>query len=353
MAKKANKTLIGAFVVGALGLIVVGILLFGGDRFFKESVTLVTYFEGSVKGLGVGSKVQLIGVTVGQVKDVRLLFNPAKLSFINRVIMETEPGKISAYTDVGDEVSLQEVDLGPEEVIDQLINRGLRARLNVESYVTGKLLVALELLPETRVRMRGIDQEFIEIPTAPTELEKIAKKVSELPFEELIYQTKDAIQGINALVNSPDLKGAMKALNQTLTNAVGLVGNIDKQLGPIAASLDKTLKEYGKLAQNIDAHVGPLATNITATARDTQKLIRNVDSRLGNVLDSARAALEQTEKALVPVREFASEDSKFRYNLSQTLQEITEAARAVREFAEYIERHPEALLRGKSTSGER
>ncbi|MBW2412732.1 MAG: MCE family protein [Deltaproteobacteria bacterium] len=353
MAKKANKTLIGAFVVGALGLIVVGILLFGGGRFFKENITLVAYFDGSVKGLGVGSKVQLKGVTVGEVKDVRLLFNPDKLSFINRVIMETGPGKISAYSDTEDEILLQEIDLEPEEIIDQLINRGLRARLDVESYVTGKLLVALDFLPESRVRMRGIDQEYIEIPTAPTELEKIAKKVTELPFEELVYETKEAIQGINTLVNSPELKGTLHALNQTLTNAVELVGNIDKQLGPIAASLDKTLKEYGKLAQSIDAHVGPLATSITATARDTQMLIKNVDNRLGNVLDSAHAALEQTERALVPIRNFASEDSSFRYNISQTLQEITEAARAVREFADYIERHPEALLRGKSASGER
>jgi paraquat-inducible protein B len=319
----------------------------------KESVALVAYFEESVKGLGIGSKVQLKGVTVGQVKDIKLLFNPDTLSFINRVIMETEPGKISAYTDDGDEVSFREVDLGPEEVIDQLINRGLRARLGIESYVTGRLLVALEFLPETRVRMRGIDQEFIEIPTALTELEKITKKVSELPFEELVYQTKEAIEGINKFVNSPELKGALKALNQTLTNAVALVDNIDKQLGPVASSLDKTLREYGKLAQNIDAHVGPLATSITATAQDTQKLVKNIDSRLGDVLDSAHATLEQTEKALVPIRNFASEDSSFRYNLSQTLQEVTEAARAVREFADYIERHPEALLRGKSAPGVR
>jgi paraquat-inducible protein B len=201
--------------------------------------------------------------------------------------------------------------------------------------------------------MRGIDQEFIEIPTALTELEKITKKVSELPFEELVYQTKEAIEGINKFVNSPELKGALKALNQTLTNAVALVDNIDKQLGPVASSLDKTLREYGKLAQNIDAHVGPLATSITATAQDTQKLVKNIDSRLGDVLDSAHATLEQTEKALVPIRNFASEDSSFRYNLSQTLQEVTEAARAVREFADYIERHPEALLRGKSAPGVR
>jgi paraquat-inducible protein B len=96
-----------------------------------------------------------------------------------------------------------------------------------------------------------------------------------------------------------------------------------------------------------------MATSITETARDAQILVKNADSRLDDVLVSAQSALEQIKKALVAVHDFASEDSSFRYNLSQTLQELTEAARAVREFAEFIEQHPEALLRGKSTSGER
>ena len=351
MAKEANKTLIGAFVVGGVALVVVAILLFGGGRFFKQSINLVAYFDGSVKGLGVGSKVQLKGVTVGQVKDVRLLFHPEKLSFINRVIIETAPGKISGYSDIENEMTLREYPLEPEVLIDQLINRGRRAKLDQESWVTGKSLVVLEFLPETRIKLRGIEPEYIEIPTVPTDLEKIAKTLSELPLEDLVFQTRDAIAGINTLVRSPELKEAIQALNQTLKNAEVLIGNIDNQVNPIASRLDETLKDYGKLARNIDTHVGPMATSITETARDTQKLVKTADRRLNDVLVSAQAALEQAQKALVPVKNFASEDSPFRYNLSQTLQELTEASRAVRELAEYIERHPEALLRGKSAAG--
>ncbi len=351
MAKEANKTLIGAFVLGAAALIVAGILLFGGGRFFKKSVKIVAYFDGSVKGLGVGSRVQLKGVTVGQVKDVRLLFSQDNLSFINRVIIETAPGKVSGFSDIGDELTLQEYD--SEEVIDGLINRGLRAKLEQESFITGKSLVVLDFLPETHIKLRGIEPEYIEIPTVPTDLEKIAKTLSELPLEDLVFQTRDAIAGINKLVRSPELKEAIQALNQTLKNTEKLVENIDKRIKPIASRLDETLKDYGKLARNVDARVGPMATSITETARDAQILVKNADSRLDDVLVSAQAALEQAKKALVPVQDFASEDSSFRYNLSQALQELTEAARAVREFAEFIERHPEALLRGKSTSGER
>jgi paraquat-inducible protein B len=351
MAKEANKTLIGAFVLGAVALIVLGILLFGGGRFFKQSVDIVAYFDGSVKGLGVGSKVQLKGVTVGQVKDVRLLFNQDNLTFMNRVIIETAPGKVSGFSDIGDELTLQDYD--SEEIIDGLINRGLRAKLEQESFITGKSLVVLDFLPETHIKLRGIEPEYIEIPTVPTDLEKIAKTISELPLEDLVFQTRNAIAGINNLVRSPELKKAIQALNQTLKNTEKLVENIDKRIKPIASRLDETLKDYGKLAHNVDARVGPMATSITEAARDAQVLVKNANRRLDDVLVSAQAALEQIKKALVPVQDFASEDSPFRYNLSQTLQELTEAARAVREFADFIERHPEALLRGKSTSGER
>jgi paraquat-inducible protein B len=117
--------------------------------------------------------------------------------------------------------------------------------------------------------------------------------------------------------------------------------------------LDETLKDYGKLARNVDTNVGPLAVSITETARDTQKLVKHVDSRLDDVLGSAQAALEQAQKSLVPIQSFAAADSPFRYNLVQALKELTEAARAIREVAEYIEQHPEALLRGKSASGGR
>jgi paraquat-inducible protein B len=311
----------------------------------------VAYFDGSVKGLGVGSKVQLKGVTVGQVKDVRLLFNQDNLSFINRVIIETAPGKVSGFSGIDDELTLQDYD--SEEIIDGLINRGLRAKLDQDSYITGKSLVVLDFLPESRIKLRGIEPEYIEIPTLPTDLEQLAKTISQLPLEDLIFQTRSAVAGINDLVRSPDLKEAIRALNQTLKNAEKLVGNIEKRVNPIASRLEETLEGYGKLASNLDTHVGPMATSITEAARDTRVLVKNADRRLDDVLVSAQAALEQIKKALVRVENFASEDSSFQYNLSQTLQELTEAARAVREFADFIERHPEALLRGKSTTGER
>ena len=287
MSVKANKTLIGGFVVGAVALAVVAILVFGGDRFFKKHVEFVTYFEGSVKGLGVGSKVQMKGVTVGQVKELQLLFNPEYLTFINRVLIEVDPRSIASYYDVHHTESAEEFEEDLITVVDMLITRGLRAKLELESIVTGKLLVAFNFYPRTPARLRNIEKKkYIEIPTLPTDFEKIAKTLGELPLEDMVIQVKETLEGINNLVNSPDLKQAIQALKQTLQNTSKLTGKIDNRAGPI-------LDDFGNLVRNVDAQVGPMAESITDTARDAQRLVRNIDEQVAGVLDAAEQALDK------------------------------------------------------------
>jgi paraquat-inducible protein B len=305
MAKEANKTLIGAFVVGAMALAMAAILVFGGGRFFTESILLVAYFEGSVKGLSVGSKVQMKGVTVGEVKDVKLLFNPKSLDFINRVLIETEPGRIGSYFDPSDSQSFKESDADPEVVIDSLVNRGLRAKLTLDSVVTGKLLVAVDFFPETRVRLRGLESKIIEIPTIQTD------------------------------------------------NTEKLVENVDSRIEPLVQRIDQTLQDYGRLARNVNNQVKPLAASVKNTAGEAQRLVRNLDNRLKKAIIKVDDALVQAKSTLETIEVFAEEDSYFQKDLGNALNEVEGAARSIRQLADYLARHPEALLRGKTGSGGR
>jgi paraquat-inducible protein B len=341
MSLQANKTLIGAFVLGAIALTLTAVLILGGGRLFQERMMLVTYFDGSVKGLGRGSKVQVKGVDVGQVTDVRLLFHPRKLSFINRVLIEAEPGRVGSYADIDDEAPLREYDPDPELVIASLINRGLRAKLAMESIVTGKLLVALDFYPETPVKLRGIEPEHIELPTLPTDFEQLAKTLEQLPLEDLFYDVKEAVQGISRLVNSDDLKQAVRALNQTLQRAEQLVTRIDRQVDPLATRLDTTLADYGQLARNIDRQVEPLAYGVNDTLDEARKTIRTIELRLDE-------ALQQATETLKSMETFTEKDSTLQRELLTTLGEVEKAARSVRQFADYLEKNPESLLRGKS-----
>ena len=349
MAKEANKTLIGAFVVGAIVLTAAALLVLGGGQLFQDQLPLVAYFEGSVKGLGVGSKVQMKGVTVGEVRDVRLLFHPDKLTFINRVYIVANPGVVGSYFDVRERQQLQEYDEDLELVVASLINRGLRAKLEMESIVTGKLLVAFDFYPESPVRLRGLEPELIEIPTVQTDLEKIAKTLGELPLEEMIFQVKDTLQGINSLVRSPELREALQALNQTLQHTEKLAKNLDGQVQPLLADLDQTVREFGRLARNVDAQVAPVAESITDTARDAGRLVQGMEARLPEAMDSLQGALVQFAETLQAIESITEEDSALQYEVNNALDEIKLAARAIRQLADYLDRHPEALLRGKNT----
>jgi paraquat-inducible protein B len=348
MAKEANKTLIGAFVVGATVLTAATILVLGGGKIFQDQLPLVTYFEGSVKGLGIGSKVQLKGVTVGEVRDVRLLFHPQKLSFINRVYILANPGVVGSYFDPEETAPPEAYEQDMELVVASLINRGLRARLEMESIVTGKLLVALDFYPESPVELRGLEPDLIEIPTVQTELEKITKTLGQLPLEEIVFQAKDTLQGINSLVRSPELREALQALNQTLQHTEELAKNLDEQLGPLLADLDDTVRDFGKLARSVDAQVTPVAESITDTARDADRLVKGMEKQLPATIDSLQKAIAQFEVTLQSIETMTEEDSVLQIEVNNALVEIKLAARAIRQLANYLDRHPEALLQGKS-----
>ncbi len=348
MAKEANKTLIGAFVVGAILLTVAAVLVLGGGQLFHDQLPLVTYFEGSVKGLGVGSKVQMKGVTIGEVRDVRLLFHPKKLTFINRVYILANPGVVGSYFDVKESARMEEYEGDMELVISSLINRGLRAKLEMESIVTGKLLVAFDFFPETPVRLRGLEPDIIEIPTVQTELEKIAKTLGQLPLEEIVFDLKDAIQGMNSLVRSPELTEALQALNQTLQNTKALTESLDEQVQPLLVNLDTTVRDFGKLARNVDAHVAPVAESITDTARDAGRLVKGIETRLPEAMDSLQESLAQFAETLKSIETMTEEDSVLQIEVNNTLREIKLAVRSIRQLADYLDRHPEALLQGKN-----
>ena len=121
MSKPANKTLIGAFVVGAVVLAVAAIVLFGSGKFFKKTEPWLTFFQGSVKGLNVGSPVVFRGVQIGQVTDIIVGFDATQLEVLIPVFLEIDPEK---FKDIGD--SSQKSD---PEMHSALIERGLRAQL--------------------------------------------------------------------------------------------------------------------------------------------------------------------------------------------------------------------------------
>ncbi|MBT8367536.1 MAG: MCE family protein [Deltaproteobacteria bacterium] len=358
MSKQANKTAIGLFVVVALVLAVAAIVIFGSGKFFVEKEVYVVYFKGSVKGLRVGAPVVFRGVKVGEVTDISIYTNRAENYVIIPVMLQVEPDKFNA---MGPDVE----DTSRQQHIDDLIKIGLRAQLQMQSLVTGQLMINVDFYPDTQAKLigkEGIDfgQDVLEIPAIETELQKIQQTLEDVPIGDLAISLQKSLSGIERFVNSEELTKSLHYFKQALRDARNLLQHVDQKIDPLFAQVDQTLLDAQKLLRDVDHQVDPLAASLKSTSDDADKLLRNVNKRIGPVqadlkktTAKLRSALSSVESALDEADGMVSEDSEFRYQIDVFLRELTLAARSLRGFADYLERNPDALLRGKvsRTSG--
>jgi paraquat-inducible protein B len=348
MSKPANKTMIGAFVLGAVILAVVAIIFFGSGRFFKDTDTWVAFFPGSVKGLNVGSPVVFRGVQIGQVTDIVVNFNPSDISVNIPVIFETDP---SRFRRIGPEVITEE-----RAAYKALISNGLRAQLQMQSLVTGQLMINVDFLPDTPAKLYGVRNADLgpnvkpwwEIPTIPTPLQELEKALGELNIKEITEDVRRAMDGIAKLATSPELHASIGDLRQTMTDVQNLVRNIDSKVEPLATGIDQTLAEAR-------AGIDQTLAEARAGIGDARKLITNIDeqttpllSKIRKATDSVQNALAQADTTLKSIEALAEEGSKLRYEVSAALREVGAASRSVRVLADFIEQHPDAILRGRT-----
>ena len=339
--------MIGGFVLGAVALVVAGVLIFGSGRFLTERLTYVLHFEGSVKGLNIGSPVLFRGVKVGAVKDIRIQAESDLVTILIPVLIDLEPKRFGDPRRAAD----------PAANLERLIKAGLRARLELQSLVTGQLMVELDFHPDKPIKLLGNKSEYPEIPTIKSGMQELARTIEKLPLDQLANKLTSAIAGIEKAVNSPEVAESIINLNKTLKETKRLVRNVNSRIEPLASSLEETIKEYGKLARDVDEQVEPLASGVDKVLKDTRKLIRNVDGQVIPLLSSVRntakladAALVQAEQTLSTLEGVAGKDSAVVYQLTNMMKELSAAARSIRNWANYLERHPEALIRGKSGS---
>lgn len=360
MSKQANKTLIGAFILGAVALTVVAILALGGGNLFGETRRYVMYFPGSVKGLGVGAPVQLKGVTVGTVKEIHLVYDRWENLFLTEVLLEVpEEGSVKIIKN-RDEKESQKERFILKTTVETMIANGLRAKLQLQSFVTGQLLVALDFYPDAPVNLMGFDNDYEELPTLPSDMEALAKTFDAVDFQSIVDSAKNAINGIEDLATSPKLHEAMGTLNDTLSVYRQLATNLDRHVVQLSSEVTMTMADARHLIQTADGQIPPMATEITGTAADLRKTIANLDNRLQplmqnleNTTIAARHAFQQAEAMLSNLTTLSEDDSAFVYQIEETLAEVKKAAGALAVLTGYLGRHPEALLRGRQSAEER
>ena len=316
MSKPASKTLIGAFTAGAIVLAVLAVVVFGSGRFFKKTFVNVMYFHGSVKGLSVGSPVTFRGVRIGSVKDIELRYDANNLSFIICVYADFDPDRM-VY--IGHRPGTQHTD--------ELIQKGLRARLEAQSIVTGQLVINLDFWPGKPVKIMGLDKRYPEIPTIASEIDEWLNLAEQIPVKELSAKAMSALEKLDKLMSSPYVSSSLQSMSESMKETRAIVIKIGNQIDPIVA--------------NIKEGTGEL--------RDLVRKGQNVPEKLDSTLAAAEDAMKQAQKTLASAQEVASEDSSLVRELGSTLEEVSATARSLRFLSDYLQRHPEAIMQGKKT----
>jgi len=352
MSRKANPKWIGIFVTGAAALAVAAVLLFGSADLFSEKVVFVCYFQGSVKGLAVGAPVSFRGVRVGTVSAIKLRFEGDDWNIRIPVTIELNEGSMAEPAGVPDDE--KDMDYSAEETVKELIKRGLRAQLQLQSLVTGQLFVQLDFYPSKDLRLVGVKGEHPEMPTVPSSLEELSRTLERLPLDDLANRLLKAVEGIEKLVNSPELAQGLSSLNETLKTVQSLVVHLDEQVGAAGKELTATLKYTRELVASLKEGVPALISSAQSTIRtggsvlqEMNRSAKDLTSHVDAVGREARSTLEEARRTLASIGSLAAEGSPLRYELNKALKELSSAARSIRVMADYLERHPEALVHGK------
>ncbi len=330
MAKKISTTAIGGFVITALMLLMTAVILFGSGSFWKKTEQFVLHFEESVKGLNVGSPVMFRGVEVGSVKSIVL-----------KSELKTFSVSIPIFIEI-DEDRFQLPKGQQSHIIDQLprlIKLGLRAQLDLQSIVTGQLMIQLDYLPDTPLKLRGVENNYPEIPTIRSSINELSNTVKNIPIQEIAADLKEITGSIKHLLASKKIDQILSNLESTTANADRLVVNVDGKIDSFSKELEKAITDVLELLEKAES-------GFTGATDSAARVLTNIDGEVQPASDSLIKALDAAKATLVTVDDLV-DHSDTRMKLNRSLDEITTAARSLASLADYLERHPEALLKGK------
>jgi paraquat-inducible protein B len=335
MSKRANPTLIGGFVVGAIALAIVAVIVIGGGRFFTETRPGVIYFQESVAGLDVGAQVTFNGVTVGSVTGIGLVYR-------------VQEGAVSIPVSVTlfpQNITFAEGDMAQFDV-KMLARDGMRAQLGLSSILTGRLVINLVMAPDTSIRLRAADREtfltpagVVEIPAIRSQMQEVRTAVETVLTgfaaaepEVLLQEITASVRAIRDFVTMPELGEIVQRTNETIGQVQALVEDVDGRFTPLLAGAEEALTALRTLANE-----GEL------TLSETRGLIAETKPALA----SMQSALEEAERALSAAASSIEPGSALHHQATLALREATSAARALRTLANTIERNPNALLFGR------
>lgn len=255
---------------------------------YSTKLSFVTYFESSVRGLSRGAPVEFFGIQVGTVSNIALELNPATGDARVRVQLEVQPERIMDQDAAKADDAL--------EGTRRLVQRGMRAQLQTASYLTGQRVVALDFVANPRPADVVTEGDSIVLPSQGGGLDNIlvavndiAGKLDRLPLDQIGQNLNGALRSASGAMAS--VQDLMKKADAGLTPAL-------RRLPEITAGLQETVARAGRTVGSIETSYG--------------------------------------------------NNSQFQRELERAMTQVGDTARSIRLLADFLDRHPEALVRGRA-----
>ena len=321
--ERKGAVLVGGFVIAALILAVAAALFFGAGRLFEQRLVVVSYFDGSVGGLSIGAPVSFRGVPVGRVERIQLQIMPKEVSAQIAVYMSLEPGVVRLPD--GQQTVLQVPDF------DRLNEIGLRAQLVTLSLITGQLGIQLDFRPETPARLLALDKTVPEIASIRSEIQAVKDTIAELPLRDAVDKLIGTLTAVQSLadVASKELGGMSDRVGTTMDRLDDSLDMATVVLLGLEEEVRTALRSVTALSDGAGAEVG-------TTAADVRKVLENADRTLAQL-----SALTKTLNQTIDGRSVLRQDAE------SAIRDLAVATRALRSFAEAIEREPNLLILGR------
>jgi paraquat-inducible protein B len=326
MSQKANPTLIGAFVFGAIVIAIGAVLFFGSANLFARKQLFETYFQQTVNGLAVGSNVKYKGVTVGKVTRVQLKFQGADEAPVVRVIYEINTDNLLNKYGLS-------IDLSDRKRHEKAVDNGFRAKLDFESLISGQLFIALDFYKDAAapvLHANDNNADIFEIPPQPSDIDAILADLT---------KAIGNIGSVDFASLAKELQGVLKSADAAIVSL-----HLD-QLGP---SIDKAANSISNLANG--DQVKSALVSVRESFDQLTATLKSLNPAVGDLkptLDQAKAALTNLQKSTAQLDQILKPDSSLRYQLDSSLSEISSAATAIQQLSDFLQRHPNSILFGR------
>ena len=308
MPNAHKSAIVGGFILSGLALGIAAILLFSASHLFNPVVQAVVYFQGSVANLDVGAPVTFRGVKIGTVTKVSVSLNMSDLTARIPIYLELDPSQIFLVKGATGET---------ESGFERLLKAGLRAQLGMQSLITGKWRVDLDIQPGLHPEMRRVedsDGNYPEIPSIPSQIQTIESEIADLPLKEMIENAR-----------------------QTLASIQRMSDDLPRQILPLTDSLKQTSDRARGTLVSID---------LLATL--SQQQVNLTGEQLVRVLASSDRMVRNADALLVSLKEMSEQNSPMRSDLEATLRDLAASASALRSFTREVDRDPSSLLNGRT-----